>query len=182
MISERVAGYRDRIIGQGIGCLGLGLLRAVYGLYWLYAASWKVPPDFGQTTDTGLWHWISQGVQHPTFAGYQALLEKVIIPNFTLFGYLVLFTELIIGLSLCLGAFTRLGTAIGTGMSVNITLSVLNVPGEKAWFYAALIGLHLLLGITRSGRCWGLDTRLARRLAGTAANGSRVAGLLIWLT
>ncbi len=182
MISNHVTKFWDRSAGQPPGRLALGLLRVVYGLYWLYAASWKVPPDFGRVSDTGLWHWISQGIQYPTLAWYRSLLEAIVVPNFTLFGYVVLLTELTIGLSLCLGAFTRLGAALGIVMSVNITLSVLNVPGEAAWFYAALIGLHLLLGITRSGRVWGVDARLAEKLAGAAAGGNRLAGWLVWLT
>ncbi len=183
MISNYVTRFWDRIAGQPPSWqLALGLLRAAYGLYWLYAASWKVPPDFGRATDTGLWHWISQGIQYPTLAWYQSLLESLIIPNFTLFGYLVLLTELVIGLSLFLGAFTRLGAALGIAMSVNITLSVLNVPGEAAWFYAALISLHLLMGITRSGRVWGLDAHLAEKLAGAASGGNCLAGRLVWLT
>lgn len=182
MTSERVLMYWDRIAGQPTFRLGLGLLRAVYGAYWLYAASWKVPPDFGRAAGAGLWRWISQGTQFPTFSWYHGLLEGVIIPHFATFGYLVLLTELLIGLSLLLGAFTRLGTTIGLFMSVNIALTVANVPGEMIWFYVALIGPHLLLGITRSGRFWGLDARLARGLAGAAANGSGAARLLVRLT
>lgn len=181
-MSDRVIRYWNIISREGLSSLGLGLLRAVYGLYWLYAASWKVPPDFGQTTDTGLWYWVSQGIQYPTSASYQAFLEGVVVSNFTLFGYLILLTELTIGLSLLLGALTRLGTAVGTLVSVNIMLSVVNVPGETVWFYVALIGLHLILGITRSGRRWGLDTRLARRLAGATAGGNRWAALLVRFT
>ncbi len=171
----------DRL-DQRIVMHGLSLLRIAYGVYWLYAASWKVPPDFGQATDTGLWHWISQGVQHPTFSWYQGLLEQIIIPNFNSFGYLVLFTELLIGLSVFLGAFTRLGALLGLVMSLNIMLTVTNVPGEMVWFYVVLIGLHLLLGITRSGRFWGMDARIAPKLARAAANGSPAAALLIRLT
>ncbi|MFQ5342228.1 MAG: TQO small subunit DoxD [Anaerolineae bacterium] len=182
MTSERVLSYWDRVAGQQTFHLGLGLLRAFYGVYWLYAASWKVPPDFGRVAGAGLWRWISEGAQFPTFSWYHGLLEGVIIPHFATLGYLVLLTELLIGFSLLLGAFTRLGTAIGLFMSVNITLTVANVPGETVLFYATLIGLHLLLGLTRSGRFWGLDARLARRLAGAATNGSRVARLLVRLT
>lgn len=167
---------------SGIVSLGLGALRAIYGLYWLYAASWKVPPDFGQVTNTGLWHWISQGIQYPTHSWYQAFLEGLVIPNFRLVGYLVLLTELFIGLSLLLGAFTRLGAVVGILMSLNIMLTVVSVPGETVGFYVALIALHLLLSITRSGRNWGMDARLARKLAGKAANGNEMASFLVRLT
>ena len=158
--------------------LSLAALRIAYGLYWLRAAAWKVPPDFGQATDTGLWYWVRQEVAHPAFPWYRAFLEGFVVPNFTLVGYLVLFTECLIGLSLLLGLFTRLGTAIGALMSLNILLGVVGVPGETVWFYLALIGLHLLLGITRSGRTWGLDAHLAPRLERAAAQGSRAAAML----
>lgn len=182
MTCGRELSYWDKVAGQQRVRLGLGLLRVVYGAYWLYAASWKVPPDFGRAAGTGLWRWISQGAQFPTLAWYHGLLEGLVIPHFAIFGYLVLLTELLIGLSLLLGALTRLGAAVGLFMSVNITLTVASVPGEMIWFYAALIGLHLLLGITRSGRFWGLDARLARELAGAATSGSRLASVLIRLT
>ena len=182
MAHRKILRYWDKITEKEIVRLGLGFLRLIYGAYWLYAASWKVPPDFGRTTNTGLWHWISQGVQHPTSSWYQSLLEQIVIPNFVTFGYLVLFVELVIGLSVFLGVLTRLGTALGVIMSANIMLTVASVPGETIWFYVALSGLHLLLGTTRSGRFWGLDARLAQSLARAAARGSPPAAALVRLT
>ncbi len=146
--------------------LTVGLLRIVYGLLWIQQAAWKVPPDFGRTAGDGLWYWLNQAVQHPTWSLHHAFLTSVVLPNFILFGYLTLFTELFIGLTLLLGLFSRLGALVGLAMSINITLSVLKVPHEWPWSYLMLIGYSLLFLSFRSGRSLGLDGFLSRWLSG----------------
>ncbi|MBS1253873.1 MAG: hypothetical protein MAG451_02927 [Anaerolineales bacterium] len=181
-MSQQIARYWRKFTQEQMINRGLGLLRIVYGIYWMYHASWKVPPDFGQIDNTGLWFWISQGAEYPTFDWYHAFLESFVLQNFTLVGYLVLLVESTIGLSLFLGVFTRLGTLLGVLVSINIMLTVASVPSETVWFYIALIGLHLLLGITRSGRFFGTDNRLAQRLSKLSVNGSPVAAFLLRFT
>ncbi len=84
---------------------------------------WKVPPDFGMKAGDGLWYWLNQAIQHPTWSVHHAFLTNVVLPNFILFGYLTLLTEAFIGLSLTFGLFARLGGLVGCLMAINVTLS-----------------------------------------------------------
>ena len=142
----------------------LGGLRIMYGILWLQQAMWKVPPDFGMKAGDGLWYWLNQAVQHPTWSVHHAFLTKVVLPNFVLFGYLTLLTEAFIGLSLTLGLFARLGGLVGFLMAINVTLSVLRVPNEWHWTYFMLIGYSLLFLSFPSGRSLGFDSVLLRWL------------------
>lgn len=142
-----------------------GGLRIMYGILWLQQAKWKVPPDFGMKAGDGLWYWLNQAIQHPTWSVHHAFLTNVVLPNFVLFGYLTLLTEAFIGLSLTLGLFARLGGLVGFLMAINVTLSVLSAPNEWPWTYFMLIGYSLLFLSFPSGRVLGLDAVLSRWLA-----------------
>lgn len=159
----------------------LASLRIIYGILWLQQATWKVPPDFGRQAGDGLWFWLQQALQHPTLGLHHAFLVKIVLPYFRLFGYLTLATELFVGVTLTLGVLSRFGAFVGLAMSINVTLSVLRVPGEWAWAYYMLIGYSLLFCATHPGRVLGLDALWARR-AQVQVGGSRWAKLLTLLT
>lgn len=160
----------------------LALVRIVYGLLWWQQSRWKVPSDdFGRKSGGGLWYWIQQEIHYPTVGAYRDFLVTVMIPHWTLFGYITLATETFIGLTLILGLFTRLGALAALGMSVNITLGILSVPHEWGWTYAMMIALAALFLLTGAGRSVGLDSFLGPRLD-QAAGEHRIARLLRWLT
>jgi hypothetical protein len=48
---------------------------------------WKVPPDFGEDKRTGLYFWTHLGLDFPVFPPHTWLLEHVVLPNFTAFGW-----------------------------------------------------------------------------------------------
>src|SRR5262245_65608626 len=118
----------------------LALARILYGYLWWQQSGWKVPSDdFGRKSGGGLWYWVHQEIQYPTVAAYKDFLVNVMIPNWTFFGYMTLFTETFIAVTLFLGLFTRLGAFVALGMAVNITVGILNVPHEWGWMYTMLI-------------------------------------------
>ncbi|MBI2882415.1 MAG: TQO small subunit DoxD [Candidatus Methylomirabilis oxyfera] len=156
----------------------VGVLRIMYGILWLQQAKWKVPPDFGMKTGDGLWYWLNQAIQYPTWSVHHAFLTNVVLPNFILFGYLTLLTEAFIGLSLTFGLFARLGGLVGLLMAINVTLSVLKAPNEWHWTYFMLIGYSLLFLSFPSGRMLGLDSLLSRRLANKRGRSTQ---LLSWI-
>ena len=161
----------------------VALARIVYGVLWWQQSKWKVPSDdFGRRSGGGLWYWVQQEIQYPTIAAYKDFLVTVMIPHWTLFGYLTLFTETFIGVTLILGLFTRLGALVALGMAANITLGILSVPHEWGWTYTMLIVLAAILLLTGAGRSFGVDAVLGPRLDEAAARGSRSARLLSWLT
>jgi thiosulfate dehydrogenase (quinone) large subunit len=142
------------------GRISLVLLRLTLGIMWLSNAGWKRPPDFGEETGTGLFRFTSYAVEHEVFPPFAWLVETVVLPNFRFFGWVVLFTEALLGAFLLLGLLTRFWGLVGALMSLNIALSVLLAPGEWAWAYYLMVAGHLVLAGTAAGRCFGLDGAL----------------------
>jgi thiosulfate dehydrogenase [quinone] large subunit len=161
----------------------LGLARILYGVLWWQQSKWKVPADdFGRKSGGGLWYWVQQEIQYPTVTAYKDFLVNVMIPHWTFFGYMTLFTETFIAVTLILGLLTRLGAFVALGMAANITIGILNVPHEWGWTYTMLIMLAALFLLTGAGRSFGVDAFLGPRLEQAGARGDRIARLLTWLT
>jgi thiosulfate dehydrogenase (quinone) large subunit len=161
----------------------LALARIVYGVLWWQQSKWKVPSDdFGRISGGGLWYWVQQEIQYPTVGAYKDFLINVMIPNWTLFGYVTLATETFIGATLILGLFTRLGALVALGMAANITVGILSVPHEWVWTYVMLMMFAAVFLFTGAGRSLGVDAILRPRLDRAGAGGNRVARLLAWLT
>jgi thiosulfate dehydrogenase [quinone] large subunit len=184
-VEERVPAQEHIVVGwlSVIAPLWpLGLLRILYGVLWWQQSKWKVPSDdFGRKSGGGLWYWVHQEIQHPTLLAYRDFLINVMIPNWTLFGWMTLITETFIGATLLLGLFTRLGSLVAFGMAMNITIGIVSVPHEWVWTYIMLMALPVVFFFTDAGRSFGLDSFLAPRLGRAAAAGSRLAGLARWL-
>lgn len=135
----------------------IAIARAIIGVLWLFSLRWKLPPDFMPAEGPGLMDWLQLEVTHAAFPLYGLLVEQIVLPNFTLFAWLIFLTELAVGLSLLIGAFTRLGALLGLGLSLNLGIGLLEVPGEWPWSYAMLAMWHGLFLVTGAGRVWGLD-------------------------
>lgn len=131
--------------------------RAIIGVLWLFSLRWKLPPDFMPAEGRGLMDWLELEVAHAAFPLYGLFVEQVVLPNFTLFAWLIFLTELAVGLSLLTGAFTRFGALLGLGLSLNLGIGLLEVPGEWPWSYAMLAMWHGVFLVTGPGRVWGLD-------------------------
>jgi thiosulfate dehydrogenase [quinone] large subunit len=100
---------------------------------------------------------------HSTSPWYHQFLQRVVIPNATLFSVLVMAGELAAGIALLTGTVTRVGAAIAMFLFLNYMLA------KGRWFWSPdsedaavfLIALVVLLG--RAGRVAGVDGLLARR-------------------
>jgi uncharacterized membrane protein YphA (DoxX/SURF4 family) len=149
--------------------IALAMLRILAGLLWLAHVWWKVPPDFGENRHTGLWFWTHLAVDHPVFPPYSWLVEHVVLPNFTAFGWLVLVVETLLPVLLLTGTAVRLAALIGIGQSLAIGLSVAEAPNEWPWAYAMMIGIHVVLLLAPSARYAAVDAVRAARIAGNAA-------------
>jgi len=149
---------------QQMAGLTLALLRIGYGLLWLKEASWKRLPDFGMRAGDGLWYWTNEMVKYSAAAPHKYFVQQVVIPNFIFFGYITLATELFIGLSMLLGAFTRLRALAAFFMALNITTGLIRHPAEWPSAYLMLVGYSLLFLSFRAGRRLGIDALLARRV------------------
>ena len=96
-------------------------------------------------------------------APYQSFLQSVVIPNATLFSYLVMAGELVAGISLLLGLGTRLGAVIAMFLFLNYMLA----KGQIFWSPnsqdAAVFFSALVCCLGAAGRVYGLDAYFARR-------------------
>jgi uncharacterized membrane protein YphA (DoxX/SURF4 family) len=149
--------------------IGLAVLRIIAGLLWLAHVWWKVPPDFGENRRTGLWFWTHLAVDHPVFPPYSWLVEHLVLPNFTPFGWLVLVVETLLPVLLLTGTAVRLAAMIGIGQSLAIGMSVAEAPNEWPWAYAMMIGIHLVLLLGPSAQYAAVDAVRAARATGNAA-------------
>lgn len=122
--------------------LALAALRIFVGIVWLANLSWKLPPSFGRDEPRGLLYSFRQAERWAVIGPLRHLVHDVVIPHFTLFGWLVFGVELTAGVLLVSGVLTRLGALIGTGQAGMITLLVVNAPNEWFWGYAMFIVLN----------------------------------------
>lgn len=157
----------------------IGLFRMMFGVLWLDLALQKAPWVIQDGQHFGwLYGWIWQEINHPTFNFYKAFLEGIVLPNFTLFGYLTFLTEIALGLSLLLGLFTVLGGMGGALWQLNIALGSYSVPGEWYWIWFLLIIPHLVFAQSRAGRTLGIDRLLSVRLTRTVKSSQRIGRLI----
>jgi uncharacterized membrane protein YphA (DoxX/SURF4 family) len=152
----------------------ISLSRIMIGILWIFSLRWKLPLDFAPTTGRGLLDWLMLEVQYPAFGFYAEFVEAVVIPNFTFFAWVIFLAELLVGISLITGTFTRLGASLGLLMSINLGIGLLEVPGEWPWSYAMLALWHGTFVVAGAGRIWGVDRWLRTRATGHA--------LLEWIT
>ncbi|MFB3817383.1 MAG: TQO small subunit DoxD [Candidatus Methylomirabilales bacterium] len=150
--------------------LALALFRMGFGILYLHMAWQKAPWIVTDGHRFGwLYGYIEKEIAHPTFGWYAAFLKGVVLPNFTLFGYMSFFTELVLGASLLLGLFTVLGGLGGALWMVNIMLGSYSIPGEWPWLWFLLIAPQLVFAHAHAGRVLGIDALLHRRLAAAPA-------------
>lgn len=135
----------------------LATLRVLVGLLWLYNVVWKEPPDFGRSSGSGLYGFTRDAVEHPVFPPYSWVVENVVLPNFTAFGWMVLVLESLLAVLLLTGLLVRLAALLGVAQSLAIALSVAQTPGEWPWSYWMMIGIHGVLLFTASGRIAAVD-------------------------
>lgn len=158
------------------GLVALACLRLLAGLIWLYNVVWKMPPDFGERSNSGLYHFTHLAIEHPVFKPFSWLIEHAVLPYFTAFGWGVLFAESALAVLLLTGTAVRLAALIGIGQSVAIGLSVAESPGEWPWSYAMLIGIHVVLLLAPTTRYAAVD---ALRAAATPIEARSTARRLL---
>lgn len=140
-------------------------LRLTAGLLWLSNVGWKTPPDFGQSGDScrGLCGFVQEGADNGVIAPWAWLMEHLVAPHLTVFGYLTLLAEFTLAVLLLSGTLTRLAALVGAAQSLAIGLTVANADGEWYWSYLLMIALHVALFALAAGRVYGVDARLRER-------------------
>ncbi|GAB3125589.1 DoxX family protein [Glaciibacter psychrotolerans] len=157
----------------------IAIVRVGVALLWIQNVGWKVPPDFGRASNSGLYYWSGLAVSHPVFPPYSAVVDAVVRPGIEFFGWTTILIEGGLGAFLLIGLATRLWAVIGIAQTIAITLSVLNAPHEWHWSYYLMLLAHIALFATAAGRCYGLDGVLR---PSWTASGTRFARLMVRLS
>jgi thiosulfate dehydrogenase (quinone) large subunit len=156
------------------GRLTLVAVRVAVGVLWLTNTRWKTPLDFGEDGGGGLYGFTKGAVDHPVLAPYSWVVEHVVLPQFRLFGWLVLLVEVLLGAFLLLGLATRFWGVVGTVQALMIGLAVARSPGEWPWSYLLMMAANLTVAATAAGRYVGLDAVLRPIWAGRPGRWSRL--------
>ncbi len=123
------------------------------------------------------------GVNIATLASLNGvLLDKIIIPNIQIFGWIIWLAEFWIFLSMLLGFLTRLGAIVSIAVSAQLFIGLANIPRpyEWEWSYGTIILLSIALLGAAAGRFFGVDAWIRQRLGEPAERGKVLAkiGLL----
>ncbi len=146
--------------------VAVAALRILVGLMWLYNVGWKRPPDFGEDSGSGVYGFSVDAVDYPVFPPYSWIVEHLVLPNFTAFGWMVLVVETFLAVLLLTGTLVRLAALVGVGQSLAIGLSVAETPGEWPWAYWMMIGIHVVLLFSASARTAAVDAVRAEAVHG----------------
>jgi uncharacterized membrane protein YphA (DoxX/SURF4 family) len=141
-------------------------LRIVTSLAWLDSAfvgkDAKVSAEF--LSGSGLVKAVNEKFLHFAITpGVADALRTVVLPHAQLFAILIAVADLATGLSLSLGLLTRVGCAIAILRAMTNILVAGGAGPDTVGFNAMLIAAAILVIVTRAGRRFGLDRRLAER-------------------
>jgi thiosulfate dehydrogenase [quinone] large subunit len=135
------------------------VVRIWVGLQWIEAGYGKVtnPAWVGEKAGAGLTGFVMGALEkasgeHPAVQGWYAdFLQNVVLPNASVFSYMVAFGEVAVGLGLILGMLTGIAAFFGVLMNTNFLLAgtvstnpILALPGillVLAWRNAGWFGL-----------------------------------------
>lgn len=138
--------------------------RFVMGGFWWQQTLWKLPPTFAQDPTapltTGLAYWMSQIGKYSAIPLQGEVFSNIVLPHFYVFAPMVYTAEVLVSVSLMLGAFTRFFAAFGALQILNLWLGLYNAPGEWPWTYFFLLVLQLMFAVHCYGRSLGIDAIL----------------------
>jgi len=145
----------------------LALIRILTGFIWLLhgVPKFKHPDDF-LPPNGAFAGYLSKGIAS-TSGLYHDFLVNVVSPNAAIFAELVRVGEVLIGISLFFGLFTRLGGFFGIVLPLNYIAARGGFGTLSAWdsldaTTALLSAVNLVLP---TGRVAGIDALLSRRFA-----------------
>ena len=101
-----------------------------------------------------------QASENP-IASYKQFLEGTVLAHPELFAQLTAWGETAVGLGLTLGLLTGASSLIGLVLVTNYGLATQWMSPGQQGFHLVLFALMLTFFVTRAGRVWGLDARIA---------------------
>ena len=137
-------------------------LRLTMGLAFLVAGQQKVAAgNWGAAYEPRLNEFVTSNLEN-AYSFYRPFLESVVIPNAGKFAVLVAWGELLVGISVFLGLFTRFGAAVGIFMMLNYMFTIglgVWMPSLETLYVWALFTLL----VCSAGRGFGADQILRSR-------------------
>jgi thiosulfate dehydrogenase [quinone] large subunit len=135
------------------------LLRVYTGVFFLYYGFGKVR---GGNFADGLEGFVSGRLEN-SFDFFRPFLEAVVLPNKSLFAFLVSWGELAIGVALIVGLATRWASLAGAVMVASFWFAkgqgFLDAQNHDAVWFA----IFVVLAAVHAGRAHSIDERLADR-------------------
>ena len=154
--------FIDDIRTKSLVAWPLVILRVATGIMFIIAGWGKVMRGAGFAD-------AMQGFlarQDNMFDFYRGFVENVVLPNKVMFGYLVAYGEVLAGIALVAGLFTRWAAVALLFMTVNFWFA----KGAGFWVPSNHDSLYILIALVlifaRSGEILGIDGLLARRRRG----------------
>jgi thiosulfate dehydrogenase [quinone] large subunit len=140
----------------------LVLLRVWIGAYLFYQGSRKFLRDFPHSD------WITRQIGEldkvDLYPWYKSFLRDVVVPNRELFGYLVTYGEILVGICLVLGLLTRFSSLVGLFMLINYYLGPgMARGGASLTVQQTFIVALLVILLSNPGRTLGLDGFLFKK-------------------
>jgi uncharacterized membrane protein YphA (DoxX/SURF4 family) len=164
--------WRRRPEQRNFSHLAQWSFRVVMGGFWWQQSLWKLPPLYTNHPEapmtTGLAYWMGQLGKYAAIPLQADFVNNIVLPHFYVFAPIVYAAEVLTGVSLMLGLFTRLFAVIGALQILNLWLGLYNSPTEWPWTYFFLLVLQLMFAVHSYGRILGVDALLS-----PAARGSR---------
>jgi thiosulfate dehydrogenase [quinone] large subunit len=133
---------------MGIYFLNLGITN-VHGPFLNQPVLAEMIRDWSPTSGAPVW--------------YKEVLEAVVLPQWQMAAYCIVYLQLVIGVSFLLGFFIRPVSLLGFLLAWNF---IYWSPIELRDFYALQMTCFLLLFLIGAGRCLGIDSYFYKRNRG----------------
>lgn len=153
-LKQTVGNWWQRLSGGPREKQALALLRVATGLFFLYQGWQKLTePTFLQGLGPTLESWATTNPIPP----YQQFLQQVAAPHADVFGFLVTYGEIGVGLSFVLGFLMAFSAPAALFMTLNFFLASLHISASlwQANMAFSLVAAALWWG--RAGHAYGFD-------------------------
>ena len=144
---------------------GMALLRITLGVILVRTWFQNLSDDL-YTADgfEGLINWLFSPEGNDSSLGfYESILDAVVVPISGVYVIVQLVIELLIGVGLVLGGFTRLCALISAVFFFNLFLAYFG-GHEWIWTYVLLFMSSVAVYLGNAGAKWGIDPQLSSQL------------------
>jgi uncharacterized membrane protein YphA (DoxX/SURF4 family) len=161
---------RSAVLGPNPQTAGaaFALLRLFVGLMFLTSGIEKIVKGgwFKSPQLTTIATHIADAQQGTALQGFSNFLTHTVIPHSTLFTWLIVGGEIVVGLLLTLGLFSRVAALYALVLSLAYLCGYWQYGSPWQMLNEAFLMLEVVFLMVGPGRTFGLDARLARKRPG----------------